>query len=103
MVCDPELISVADSAARDAVILLQRYFEHDGGTEFLPSLSAMHSYYGILGLAIFPTAGRLRISKLCISYADQRMPMRHRMEPLSLNDTASPTAQFTAHSTGGRL
>ncbi|XP_075749321.1 uncharacterized protein LOC142814448 [Rhipicephalus microplus] len=58
---------------------------------------------GILGLAILPTAGRLRISKLCISDADQRMPMRHRMEPLSLNDTASTTAQFTAHSTGDRL
>ncbi|KAH8041270.1 hypothetical protein HPB51_014418 [Rhipicephalus microplus] len=44
MVCDLELISVADSAATDAVFLLQRYFEHDGGTEFLSSLSAMHSY-----------------------------------------------------------
>uniref|UniRef100_A0A6G5A228 Uncharacterized protein n=1 Tax=Rhipicephalus microplus TaxID=6941 RepID=A0A6G5A228_RHIMP len=39
-----ELISVAHSAARDAVILLQRYIGHDGGTEFLPSLSAMNSY-----------------------------------------------------------
>ncbi|KAH6932593.1 hypothetical protein HPB50_008014 [Hyalomma asiaticum] len=45
MVCDPGPISVPDSAARDAVILLQRYFEHNGGTEFLPSLSAMHSYF----------------------------------------------------------
>ncbi|KAH8028550.1 hypothetical protein HPB51_017676 [Rhipicephalus microplus] len=45
MVCDPEPISMADSAARNAVILLQHYFEHDRGTEFLPSLSAMHSYY----------------------------------------------------------
>ncbi|KAH8009274.1 hypothetical protein HPB51_014243 [Rhipicephalus microplus] len=44
MVCDTELISVADSEARDAVILLQCYFEYDGGTEFLPRLSAMHSY-----------------------------------------------------------
>ncbi|KAH8036354.1 hypothetical protein HPB51_025695 [Rhipicephalus microplus] len=44
MVCDPEPISVADSAARDAVILFQCYIEHDGGTEFLPYLSAMRSY-----------------------------------------------------------
>ncbi|KAH8023385.1 hypothetical protein HPB51_013223 [Rhipicephalus microplus] len=45
MVCDPEPISVADSAAKDAVILFQCYFENDGGTEFLSSLSAMDSYY----------------------------------------------------------
>ncbi|KAH6942098.1 hypothetical protein HPB50_000943 [Hyalomma asiaticum] len=52
MVCDPGPISVPDSAARDAVILLQRYFEHNGGTEFLPSLSAMHSYFTLVPLQL---------------------------------------------------
>ncbi|KAH8042335.1 hypothetical protein HPB51_021946 [Rhipicephalus microplus] len=45
MVCDPNLLSVADSVSRDGVTLLQCYFEHDGGTEFLPGLSAMPSNY----------------------------------------------------------
>ncbi|KAL3193848.1 hypothetical protein MRX96_000136 [Rhipicephalus microplus] len=72
-----------------------------GATMALTSMFCLMQ--GILGFAIFPTAGRLRISKLCISDADQRMPMRHCMEPLSLNDTASTIAQFTEHSTGGRL
>uniref|UniRef100_A0A6G5AI89 Uncharacterized protein n=1 Tax=Rhipicephalus microplus TaxID=6941 RepID=A0A6G5AI89_RHIMP len=39
-----ELLSVAHSAAGDAVILLQRYFRQDGSTKFLPSPSAMYSY-----------------------------------------------------------
>ncbi|KAL3224724.1 hypothetical protein MRX96_000549 [Rhipicephalus microplus] len=45
----------------------------------------------ILGFAMFSTAYRLRIGKLCISDMDPRMPLRHRMKPL-LNDMASTTA-----------
>ncbi|KAH8037148.1 hypothetical protein HPB51_008831 [Rhipicephalus microplus] len=45
MACDPEPISVMNSVTRGAVILLQHYFEYDGGTDFLTSLSAMHSYF----------------------------------------------------------
>lgn len=42
---DPLPIAVSDREARDAVALLQRYFEHNGHTEFLASVTAMHTYF----------------------------------------------------------
>ncbi|KAL1462014.1 hypothetical protein MTO96_043274, partial [Rhipicephalus appendiculatus] len=76
---------------------------HGGPNKTVGLTSLFCLVRGILGFAMYPTADRVRISRLCINDADQRMPMRHRMEPLSLNDMASTTAQLTAHSSGGRL
>ncbi|KAH7943643.1 hypothetical protein HPB52_009667 [Rhipicephalus sanguineus] len=46
--CDdviPSAVVPPDSAAKEAVELLQRYFEHEGCPEFLSSLSGMGAYF----------------------------------------------------------